>query len=582
MAVITPNTDVILLKVPLEINDNNQLTFANATAQYNYFNGLTKKTFEKFTYQRKDNTITLPALVDEIYGYNYCMYRNTNHSNKWFYAYVTNPEYVSDSATRITIKTDCWQTYMFDLTYKAVLVEREHVADDTIGKHTYPEDFELGEVKANGTTTNFGGGTIDNLNKRYYTIIEVSQVDNKGQDGTLSYSWVSSGLDRDDLTPAINEIERGTIPLIVGGTFAGSTSGKIRSASEITYLYDQCGLGDSIINIYELPQEMVPAFNEIVLTSTPNVGSVISLDGIGVPVATSSTMTIATTTFTRPSTIDGYTPKNNKMFTYPYCYFNISNNAGTCQPFRYEDFSSTITFKTEGTFGVSGSTKAIPQNYRGVADTANALDFSITGPKYPVCSWRSDSYTNWLTQNAVNMDREQKQAVVKGAIQGIGAGAAMLGAAAMTGGLVSIPALMGLTAGATVAPLIGTVKEQVKAKTQANMTPDQVGGNTGAGDFLWAKYRSPFTYMPMSIKQEYAKIIDSFFSAYGYEINEVKVPNINSRTNWNYIKTVGCYIQADIPQEDLEEIKSLFDKGITFWHNPATFMDYTQTNSIVV
>ena len=66
------------------------------------------------------------------------------------------------------------------------------------------------------------------------------------------------------------------------------------------------------------------------------------------------------------------------------------------------------------------------------------------------------------------------------------------------------------------------------------------------------------------------------------EINEVKVPNIYSRANWNYIKTVGCYIQADIPQEDLEEIKSLFDKGITFWHNPATFMDYTRTNSIVV
>ena len=65
MAVITPNTDVILLKVPLEINDNNQLTFANATAQYNYFNGLTKKTFEKFTYQRKDNTIIFELELPE-------------------------------------------------------------------------------------------------------------------------------------------------------------------------------------------------------------------------------------------------------------------------------------------------------------------------------------------------------------------------------------------------------------------------------------------------------------------------------------------------------------------------------------
>ena len=191
-------------------------------------------------------------------------------------------------------------------------------------------------------------------------------------------------------------------------------------------------------------------------------------------------------------------------------------------------------------------------------------------------------HTNWLTQNAVNMDRELTQSALKGGVQGIGAAAGLLGAAALAGAPVSIPLMLGLGAAATVSPVIGTLKEQVRAKTQANMTPDQVGGNTGAGDFLWAKYRSPFTYMPMSIKQEYAKIIDAFFSAYGYEVNEVKVPNITGRTNWNYVKTVGCYIKADIPQDDLEEIKSMFDKGITLWHNPLTFMDYSQSNAIVV
>lgn len=573
MAVITPNTDVILLKVPLEINDNNQLTFANATAQYNYFNGLTKKTFEKFTYQRKDNTITLPALVDDIYGYNYCMYRNTNHSNKWFYAYVTNPEYVNDSATRITIKTDCWQTYMFDLTYKAVLVEREHVADDTIGKHTYPEDFELGEMKANGSTVNFGGVGGTGMSD-YCPVVEVSMVENEGQDATLSYSWASGSH---STTPRLNNIDRGTIPLVLN-----IIPDTVNVPSAITKLYDKAGLGDAIVNVYMIPKDLVGSYNQITLTVTKG-DTTYSFNGAVVPANKSGVYTIGSTqTFTRPSTLDGYTPKNNKMFTYPYCYFNISNNAGTCQPFRYEDFSSTVSFVTEGTFGLSGATKTIPQNYRGVSSSDNALDFSINGAKYPVCSWKSDSYTNWLTQNAVNMDRELTQSALKGGVQGIGAAAGLLGAAAMAGAPVSIPLMLGLGAAATVSPVIGTLKEQVRAKTQANMTPDQVGGNTNAGDFLWAKYRSPFTYMPMSIKQEYAKIIDSFFSAYGYEINEVKVPNINSRTNWNYIKTVGCYIEADIPQDDLNEIKSLFDKGITFWHNPTTFMDYTQTNSIVV
>ena len=87
---VTPESDVILLKVPLEMDEKNQLTFANTTAQYNYFYGLTgKKSFDKFTYQRKDGTLTVPDLVDNLYGYNYVMYRNENFSNKWFYALLT-------------------------------------------------------------------------------------------------------------------------------------------------------------------------------------------------------------------------------------------------------------------------------------------------------------------------------------------------------------------------------------------------------------------------------------------------------------------------------------------------------------
>ena len=167
MAVITPNSDVVFLKVPLEMNEANQLTFANATAQYNYFNGLTdKKTFTNYTYQRKDGTIRVNELVDNLYGYNYVMYKNTNYSNKWFYAFITGLEYLNDSVTAVKIKTDPWQTWQFDLNYKTTFVEREHVSDDTIGKHTVPEDLETGEYVVNNvhnlldsSTSTFHGGT---------------------------------------------------------------------------------------------------------------------------------------------------------------------------------------------------------------------------------------------------------------------------------------------------------------------------------------------------------------------------------------------------------------------------------------
>ena len=575
MAVITPNTDVILLKVPLEMDETNQLTFANATAQYNYFYGLAnKKVFDNFTYQRKDNTIKVEAPIDELYGYNYVMYRNTNYSSKWFYAFITNIQYVSDKVTSLTIKTDVWQTWQFALTYKAVLIDREHPNTDMAGDNTLPEGLELGEMIVNGSTTNFAAaGEVNAWD--CCPVVEVSQVENVGESATLSYSWVSGSH---DISPNLNGIDRGTIPLVLN-----LVPGANNTADAIINLYDKAGLSESIINIYMLPKALIGTnYHQISLTVTSG-DTTTTFTGAVVPDSKNGTYDIATTNFTKPTTINGYTPKNKKLLTWPFCYFNVSNNAGTSTPYHYEDFPLIITFKTEGTFGVSGSVKTIPLNYKNTALTDNTLDYSVTGPKYPVCSWASDSYTNWLTQNGVNMQAQWTSTILAGAI-GIGAGAITGGLGAATVGMtVAKAATIGATAGAIKAggDMVGLAREQHLAKTQANMVPDQVKGNLSAGDFVWAKYKSPFTYLPMSIKAEYARCIDEYFSQYGYKCNRVKIPNVTGRTNWNYVKTVGCYIQADIPQDDLQEIKNMFDKGVTFWHNPATFMDYSQSNAIV-
>lgn len=570
MAVIAPNTDIILLKVPLELDESNQLTFANATAQYNYFYGLSgKKTFDKYTYQRKDNTIKVEALIDDLYGYNYVMYRNTNHSSKWFYAFITDMQYVSDKVTSLTIKTDVWQTWQFALTYKPVLIDREHANTDVAGDNTLPEGLELGEMVTNGNVTNFADGTS------YCTVIEVSQLENTGSDATLSYDW-DTGVSPHSITPAINNISRGTTPLVVG------LSTTTALFSDIRDVYDLAGLSDAIVNVYMLPQALVGTTYNISIHATKgNQG--VSAYHIGIPAYVSGTYTIGTQTITKPTTIDSYTPKNKKLLTWPYCYFNISNNAGSSVPYHYEDFNSTITFNIEGTFGASGNTKAIPTNYKNISGTENGLDYSVSGAKYPVCSWKSDSYTNWLTQNAVNMDMQWKSTLLAGAIGVAGtalAGGIGAGALGMTvGKAIAYGAAGGAIKG--VGDILGTAREQHLAKTNANMVPDQIKGNLNAGDFLWAKYKSPFTYLPMSIKAEYARCIDEYFSQFGYKCNRVKVPNVTGRTNWNYVKTIGCYIQADIPQDDLQEIKNMFDKGVTFWHNPSTFMDYSQSNAIV-
>ena len=153
---IVPQSDVYLLKVPLEIDDINQLTFVNATAQHNYFNSLPKIGYDDFTYQRKDGILRIPALLDDIMTYNYVMYRNDAYSDKWFYAYIEDMTYANDNMSFVKIKTDVWQSWQFDLNYKPTFVAREHTNDDTIGSNTVPESLELGEPVINGQVLPMG------------------------------------------------------------------------------------------------------------------------------------------------------------------------------------------------------------------------------------------------------------------------------------------------------------------------------------------------------------------------------------------------------------------------------------------
>lgn len=57
---VTPQTIIKLLKVPIELDNKNQLTFSNQNTQFNYFNDLPSIVSDNFTYQRKDNIIRFP------------------------------------------------------------------------------------------------------------------------------------------------------------------------------------------------------------------------------------------------------------------------------------------------------------------------------------------------------------------------------------------------------------------------------------------------------------------------------------------------------------------------------------------
>ena len=89
--------------------------------------------------------------------------------------------------------------------------------------------------------------------------------------------------------------------------------------------------------------------------------------------------------------------------------------------------------------------------------------------------------------------------------------------------------------------------------------------------------------MKMRCKDEYMKQIDSYFSMFGYKINEIKTPNLTGRTNFNYVQIseaddIGY---GNVPSVDMDLINKACRRGVTIWHSHANLGDYSVTNNIV-
>lgn len=530
MSAITPDTELRLIKCPIESDNMNQLTFANTTAQYNYFNSLSHLVCDDFTYQRQDGIIRYPAPIDDIITYNYVMYKNEHYTNKWFYAFITNMEYKGDS-TWIYIKTDVFQTWQFDLVYKRCYVEREHVNNDGYYQNLIDEGIPYGDYQ-NAYISDFTGlGT--------------------------SHPVMSTTVDPNDGSTNVGGST-------YGGVFCGSNYYVFQSDGHLAQAIKRIadgGKSDGIVSIFMCPDWLsgysTVTFNANGIAAVNKTSSQTNANSILIPL--------------HPTSINGYTPRNRKLFNSPYMTYVLSNNAGGSIELKPEDFKDnnnhTGTVKVIGSVTPGCSIRAIPVDYK----TSNVLadgdnnEYGLNMGKFPICSFPVDSYTNWLTQNSVNL-----------ALQGVGTvGAGIVGA-----GLMFVPGMQ-VMGGAMIAGSVGSAINTMVDIHKESLVPDSDRGNTNNGDVTYASGKLTFTGYYRGLKPQYLAMIDDFFTKFGYKVNKLKVPNVTGRVNWNYVKTDGAIIEGDVPQKDLEEIKGLFNRGITFWHKPTTYLDYSQSNAIV-
>lgn len=282
----------------------------------------------------------------------------------------------------------------------------------------------------------------------------------------------------------------------------------------------------------------------------------------------------------KPTSIDGYTPRNKKLLTYPYCYMAFSTQNASQKIYRYENFENdNLEFGFLSELNPNPQVCVIPQNYRGKSDN-NILDMAVVSG-YPQLSSRSDNFNNWLAQNSqiVSLQMQQEQYNTEANMYKTG-----MDMLSSMGSAISNPGnALGIVEGAMNLGITERnydfyVKQQMAQIEKQAMLPDQANLSSSNATLLGYNEFEYNIFYNLSIKSEFAERIDKYFDMYGYLTNTVKIPNLNNRTNWNYIKTIGVNILGDIPGEDLQTIKQFFDNGITLWHNPNTFLDYSQNN----
>ena len=517
--------------VRLDARQEHSIFFANAAAQQSYFAGKVVKTFSAYSYLRKSWNLQVAATMEQAKTWSYLYFRNG--TGKFYYYFITDIEYRNEGMVELQLELDVLQTYLFDFTLLPSFIERQHTATDTLGEHTIDEGLELGEFVVNKSTDM---QLYENL-----CILVLS---------TFNPNYA----DTDEPVPALSGMYNGVLSGLkvwaIHSSQWGAWGSQLDSLSENGFI-------DGIVGMWMYPQNLVQLGGE-------NTWS----DGVLCKVVSGCSTGVFSVDSALDGTVNGYTPKNKKLFSFPFNYLYVSNNAGASAVYRYERCNTFggFSFHAYGAVSPDAGLKIAPTDYNGAL--VNYEEGLHLGD-FPACAWDADMYKLWLAQNRNQHALTEKTATISAV-----AGAATMIGSALTGNLMGAVGGAGAVYGAAM-----QVSQLMAQKRDAAIQPPQARGSFSANVNISAG-KQTFTVQRKTVDAEHARAIDDYFTMYGYRLNRVQTPNIHARPAYTYVKTVGCNLQGNLCNADLNRIQSIFDKGVTFWVNGDRISDYTQANTV--
>jgi len=504
-----------------------------------YFTSHVAREYTAQSYVHKDKgTLKLEGAMGLYSTVNYMRFKNNSFENKWFYAFVTDMNYVNNEVFEINFQIDVMQTFFFD--YKGKLnqcmVLREHSATDSLGDNIVDEGLEYGDYVQAGLEF-IASPPSANLWK---FLVIATQSPSGGQNSMM----------RDNI--------------------AGSL-----------YVYP-CNSAAELENTLNLFSEGVTSSLEPIIGINQFPSNFVNDAGVAAPVTyqLANDQSIGFGPFRcydpTPADYDTYLPKNNKMYCYPYNFMTFESPDGSTIILRYEKFknNNVHNFRLYAATYPSVQSQCMPLDYE--ADNASFVS-ALYASNYPTCGVASDAFSAWWAQNKNSLQTGQ---VVDMVTTGWGAVKGAVGSA-LNGDIAGAIVDLGFGALDTIGSKHVSDAEIAAKQNDHKAVPDAAVTKAAGGGVLWGQNIYQYKVYYTKIHPDYARMIDSYFTRYGYAVKAIKTPEIANRPVWNYIQTNGCTLNrtANVPAAFERDICACFDRGITFWKNAGQVGQYTADNS---
>lgn len=513
------STIIIATGINIDKNYNNTLALSQADIQALCSSNAVYSGSD-YSFLRTEDRIKVQAPFSQIFNANYCVIINQGVRQFFF---IDEVKYIADATTEIRVTEDVITTYKH-LGFRSVFVERQHTQNDNIPNLA-------------NETINFERFVRNELTEIDVTPIKVcaEYSEYMEEDGTF-YRTTDDRIPAPERGGMVNTGLPYNVPSMMyrhkgymgdedtSATVTLNTQG-LENICDTAFAYNAEGHGSSLLGVKTYPRAGRSGTTVSALTS-----------------------------------LDGYTPKNNKCLQYPYYYINLSNNAGKANVLKPEMFDSSNGFVFQTDTCVQGVPNSFcyPKFYN---KQDNAIDFGVNINNFPQLPMTVDSYSGYLAQRGSE------------AMAGV-AGSGVVGAVGLVAGLATGNPI---AIGGAVASLAQSAASAISSVAfQPDNKGDGVVGRASADFLNLAIGMFKFRIEQMTVTSQDAKRIDDYFSAYGYAQNEIQaIQTTNPRFHCHYVKTLaGEAVIEGIPHAKADIINNAFAKGITFWDSNDSVGNY--------